>query len=104
MIVMFGKYRCLVLMESDKSLVFEGCGGSSCQHALASDARANILKLLQEDILQVVVLLRNLPRTNHLSDTLQTLETCQIPLEQGNDIFQTSQSCLNRKALRQTFS
>ena len=24
MIVMFGKYRCLVLMESDKSLVFEG--------------------------------------------------------------------------------
>ena len=23
-IVMFGKYRCLVLMESDKSLVFEG--------------------------------------------------------------------------------
>ena len=25
MIVIFGKYRCLVLMESDKSLVFEGC-------------------------------------------------------------------------------
>ena len=24
MIVIFGKYRCLVLMESDKSLVFEG--------------------------------------------------------------------------------
>ena len=24
MIVMFGKYHCLVLMESDKSLVFEG--------------------------------------------------------------------------------
>ena len=24
MIVLFGKYRCLVLMESDKSLVFEG--------------------------------------------------------------------------------
>ena len=24
MIVMFGKYRCLVLMESDKSLVFKG--------------------------------------------------------------------------------
>ena len=24
MIVMFGKYRCFVLMESDKSLVFEG--------------------------------------------------------------------------------
>ena len=24
MIMIFGKYRCLVLMESDKSLVFEG--------------------------------------------------------------------------------
>ena len=24
MIVLFGKYRCLVLMESDKSLIFEG--------------------------------------------------------------------------------
>ena len=24
MVVIFGKYRCLVLMESDKSLVFEG--------------------------------------------------------------------------------
>ena len=24
MIVIFGKYRCLVIMESDKSLVFEG--------------------------------------------------------------------------------
>ena len=24
MIVLFGKYRCLVLMESNKSLVFEG--------------------------------------------------------------------------------
>ena len=26
MIVIFGKYRCLVLMESDKSLVFEDTG------------------------------------------------------------------------------
>ena len=57
MIVIFGKYRCLVLMEFDKSLVFEGyrkddlymvdfsisCMSSSKSFrvlALASEARA----------------------------------------------------------------
>ena len=60
-------------------LLLDECGGSSCQHALASDARASILKLLLEDIRQAVVLLRNLPCTDHLFDTLQRLEICQIP-------------------------
>ena len=60
-------------------LLLGECVGSSCQHALASDARASTLKLLLEDIRPTVVLLRNLPCTDHLFDTLQRLEICQIP-------------------------
>ena len=71
---------------------------------IASDARASTLKLLLEDIRPTMVLLRNLPCTDHLSGTLQRLEICQIPLVQGNDIFQISQSCSSHKALRQTLS
>ena len=84
----------------DMLLLLRECTSSSCPHVLASDAKASTLKLLLEDMWQAVVLLRNLPYTDHLFDTLQRLKTCQIPLEQGNNIFQISQSCSSHKAFR----
>ena len=69
----------MILLELDALDAYDmllPCKGVEVPHA-------SIQKLLLEDILQVVVLLRNLPRTNHLSDTLQTLETCQIPLDKA---------------------
>ena len=80
----------MILLELDTfdahdMLLLHECASSSCQHALAFDAKASILKLLLEDIRPSVVLLRNLPYTDHLSDTLQrpsftSVSKCDVTL------------------------
>ena len=63
MVVVFARYRCVVIMEADYSKVFEGFRrgdlyivDSSCQHDQVVDAIASLLKLLQVSTLLVVVL------------------------------------------------